>query len=146
MATFTLIDEFIYNQGNGAIDLDSHTFKAVLSNTAFADDTVTQLADIVEIANGNGYTTGGQALTSVTWAETGAGTGIWQWSAADFSWTASGGSIVFRYIIIYDDTSTGDKLVGYWDAGTATTIPNGFVFTMDVGASGIFRAGPGVIS
>lgn len=146
MATFTLVDEFIYNQGNGAIDLDSHTFKAFLSNTTFDDAVVDEYADITEIANGNGYTTGGQALTSVTWAETGAGTGIWQWTAADFSWTASGGSIVFRYVLIYSDTSTGDKLVGYWDAGASTTIPNGFIFTMDIGASGIFRAGPGTIS
>lgn len=146
MANFTLVDEFIFNQGNGAIDLDSHTFKAVLSNTTFDGHAVTQLADITEIASANGYTTGGVTLTSVTWAETGSGTGVWQWSAADFSWTATGGPIVFRYVLIYDDTSTGDKLVGYWDAGAATTIPSGFVLTIDIGATGIFRAGPGVIS
>jgi hypothetical protein len=146
MADIVFFDEAIYNIGNGAIDLDSHTFKAVLSNTSFADDAVDELADITQIANGSGYTTGGLTLATVTWAETGSGTGIWQWTVDDFSWTATGGSLVFRYIVIYDDTSTGDKLLCYIDVGTATTVPTGFIFTVDVGANGVFRIGPGVIS
>ena len=138
---FILFDEFIYNLGAGNIDLDSHTFKAVLSNTAPTAATDDELADITQIANGNGYTTGGVTLTSVTWAESGAGTGIWIWSAADFSWTASAGSIAtFRYVVIYSDTSTGDKLVGYSDYGTAVDITTGNSFTADIGASGIFQA------
>lgn len=31
--TFVTFHEFPFNLGNGAIDLDSHAFKAVLSNT-----------------------------------------------------------------------------------------------------------------
>ena len=65
MATFTLFDEFIFNLGAGNIDLDSHTFKIVLSNTAPTAATDDELADITQIANGNGYTTGGETLASV---------------------------------------------------------------------------------
>lgn len=141
MATFTLFDEFIFSLGGSDIDLDSNTFKAVLSNTAPNAQDNTVLADITQIANGNGYTTGGVTLTSVTWLETGAGTGIWQWTSADFSWTASGGSIgPFQYIVIYDDTSASDKLVGYLDYGSPLTVTNGNSFTVDVGTSGIIRA------
>ena len=140
MATFVFFHEFKNNLGNGAIDLDSHTFKAVLSNTAPVVGTDDELADVTQIANGNGYTTGGVTLTSVTWSETGAGLGVWRFNAADFTWTASGGSIgPFRYIEIYDDTSTGDKLVGYYDYGAPITITDGNAFTVDIGTNGIFE-------
>jgi len=141
MAAFIFFDECIFNSLNGAIDYDTHTFKAALSNTAPTVATFDELADITEIANANGYTTGGVTLTSVTLAETGGGTGIWQWSCADFSWTASGGSIgTFQYVVIYSDTSTTDKLIGYYDYGGAVNITTGNTFTVDIGASGIFQA------
>ena len=140
MATFTFVHEFKNNLGNGAIDLDSHAFKAVLTNTAPTIATDDELADVTQIANGNGYLTGGVDLTSVTWSETGAGLGVWRFNAADFTWTASGGSIgPFRYIMIYDDTSTGDKLVGYYDYATNITITDGNAFTVDIGTNGIFE-------
>lgn len=140
MATAVLFHEAMNNIGNGAIDLDSHTFKAVLTNVAPSQANDDELADITQIANGNGYTTGGVTLTSVTWAETGAGTGIWQWTAADFSWTASGGTIAdFRYVVIYSDTSTGDKLLLYIDYGGTVQVTNGNSFTGDVQASGLAR-------
>lgn len=139
MATFTFFDEFKKFLGDGTIDLDTHTFKAVLSNVAPVAGTNTLLADITQIAATNGYTTGGVALTGVTWLESGAGTGIWIWSSADFSWTASGGSMpVFQYVSIYDDTAAGDPLVGFLNYGAALTVTNGNTFLVDVGASGIF--------
>lgn len=140
MTTFVMFHEAMFNIGNGAIDLDSHTFKAVLSNTAPVQGTDDELADITQIAGTNGYTTGGVTLTSVTWLESGAGTGIWVFTCADFSWTASGGSIpTFQYVVIYDDTSTGDKLVGYLDYGAAVNITNGNTFNADVQAAGLAR-------
>lgn len=140
MATFTFFDDFKGFLGDGTIDLDTHTFKVVLTNTAPVVATDSVLADITQIANGNGYTTGGVTLSSVTWAETGAGTGIWRWNAADFSWTASGGPIAtFRYPVFYDDTSASDVLVGYLDYGAALDITDGNIFTVDIGASGIFE-------
>jgi hypothetical protein len=140
MPTFQFFHEFRNNLGNGAIDLDSHTFKAVLSNTAPTLSTDDELADITQIANGVGYTTGGVTLTSVTWLETGAGLGVWRFTCADFSWTASGGTIgPFRYVVLYSDTSTGDKLVGMLDYGTSISVTDGNGFTADVGANGLFE-------
>jgi hypothetical protein len=141
LATFTLFDEFINNLLNGNIDLDSDTFKAVLTNSAPTADTHDELADITQIANGDGYTTGGVTLTGVALAETGAGTGVWRWTADDFSWTASGAGFgPFRYVVIYSDTSTGDKLVGLLDYGSSISITASNSFTVDVGSNGILQA------
>lgn len=142
MATFTFFDEFKNNLGNGVIDLDSHTFKIVLTNSAPTVGTNTVVADITQISNANGYTTGGNTLGTVTWAETGGGTGIWQFTSADSVWTASGGSIgPFRYVVMYDDTPTSpaDPLVGMLDYGSNVTITATNTFTVDVGANGWFR-------
>jgi len=51
-----------------------------------------------EHANANGYTTGGVALTGETWTRSG---GTVTFDANDPSWTASGGSIVARFCVIY---------------------------------------------
>lgn len=140
MATFVMFHEAMNNIGIGNIDLDTHTFNAALSNTAPSQANDDELADITQIANGNGYTTGGVALTGVAFSETGAGTGIWKWTSNDFSWTASGGSIAtFRYIVIYSDTSTGDKLMGYFDYGAAVNITVGNSFTVDVQTAGLIQ-------
>lgn len=140
MADFKIFDEFLKNIGNGTIDLDTHTFKAMLSNVAPVQDTDDTKSDLVEIAAGNGYVAGGVTLAGVTYVETGAGTAIWRWNANDFSWIAAGGNIAqFRYIIIYDDTAASDELVGFWDYGSAVDLVSGNTFLVDIQANGIFE-------
>ena len=140
MATFTFFHEFRGSLGLSILNLDTATHKWALTNTAPTAGTDDELADITQIANANGYTTGGTTAANSAWAETGAGTGVWRFTADDTVFTASGGSIgPFRYAVLYDDTSTGDKLIGYLDYGTALTITDGNTFTIDVGASGIFE-------
>jgi hypothetical protein len=139
MATFTFFHEFKGNLGLKLIDLEVDVIKAALTNGAPDAAANDELADITQIANGNGYLTGGTDVTG-TWAETGAGTGIWRFTGTDFSWTAAGGSIgPFRYVVVYSDTSTNDKLIGYLDVGVATTITDGNIFLVDIGASGFFE-------
>lgn len=141
MATLQLTHEFKKYLGDGTIDLDTHAYRAFLSNVAPDLAANAVKADITEITAGNGYVATGVALTSVQWVETGAGTGIWRFTCADFSWTASGGSIAaFRYVWIFDDTPTSpaDPLVGVIDYGSAITITDGNTFLADVGAGGLF--------
>jgi hypothetical protein len=139
MATFTFFHEFKGNLGLKLIDLEVDVIKAALTNIAPVAGTDDELADITQIAAGNGYLAGGVDVTG-TWAETGAGTGVWRFTGTDFSWTASGGDIAtFRYVVVYSDTSVGDKLIGYLDVGAATTITNGNTFLVDIGASGFFE-------
>jgi hypothetical protein len=51
-----------------------------------------------EHANGNGYTTGGQAFTGETWTKSGS---VATFDCDNVVWTASGGSIVARFAVIY---------------------------------------------
>lgn len=142
MATFTLFNNFKSLLGKKVIDLTTDSFKAMLSDTAPNVSTMTVKADVTEIAAGNGYTAGGQALTSVTWAETGAGTGIFQFTAADISWTASGGNIAtHRYLYVYDDTvaSPVKPLVGYVDRGSSAVITSGNTRLWDIGSTGLLQ-------
>lgn len=139
MATFVLFDEFKLNVTNATINLSTDSFKVALSNTAPTAATDDEFIDITEISAGNGYVAGGQVLDNRTWAETGAGTGIWQFTTDDEVFTASGGTIgPFRYVVVYSDTSTNDKLVGYLDYGSSISVTDGNTFTVDVGANGWF--------
>lgn len=138
MATFTFFDEFAANMIEN-INLSTDTFKLALTNGAPTADTDDELADVTQISGVNGYTTGGTALTTVTWAETGAGTGIWKFSSDDVTFTASAGDIAtHRYAVLYSDTSTNDKLVGFVDRGASAVVTSGNSRTWDVGASGWF--------
>jgi hypothetical protein len=137
MATFTFFDEFKGNLGLGLFDLNGDTYKAVLTNTApdAADDDT--LSDITQIANGNGYTTDGVTLTGTGWAETGAGTGIWELTCDNFSWTASAGTMAsFQYVVVNDVTA--DKLVGYIDVGSTVSLTVGNSFTANLGSGRLF--------
>ena len=62
-------------------------------------------------------------------------------SADDFSWTASGGDLVFRYVVFWKDGAV-DPLIGYLDTtGTGNmTLVNGNTFTVDIQATGLWTA------
>ena len=65
MATQNKFNQFTKDLVDGVHDFDAHTFKVVLTNTApVATNTV--LANITQISNGNGYTTGGTATSMST--------------------------------------------------------------------------------
>jgi len=138
MATAQVVDEFANFIGKKRDDLSADAFKAVLSNVAPTKAGTQVLADITQIAATGGYAA--VALAGVTWAETGAGTGIWQFSSNAFAWTASGADFATaRYVAVYDDTSTNKDVVGYVDYGTTFVVTNGNSFTVTPGANGIFR-------
>lgn len=140
MAIFTFTDEFKRYLGDGTVDLDTHAFKAFLTNATPNVATNTVKLDVTEISAGNGYTAGGAALTAVTWTEPVAG--VWMWDSDNISWTASGGSIgPFRYVVLYDDTPTSpaDPIVGFYDYGSSVTVTDGNPFTLTVAATGHFR-------
>lgn len=142
MATgpFNFYDSFYEAIGDGTLDLDTDTLKLALftssySPSASGDTAYSGLSG--EHANGNGYTTGGQALSSVTWSQS-AGTATLD--AADVVWTASGGSITARYAVLYSDTASGNDLIGYFlldDTPDDVTATDGNTLTVQWNASGI---------
>ena len=98
-----------------------------------------------EIANGNGYTTGGGTLTGVTLSQT---AGTVKFTSSAFVWTASGGSIpAWRYGVVYYSGTLNSKvnpLVGYFlGDSTPADVPattSGNTLTITPNASGILSA------
>ena len=128
MASFVKFYSFVENVAEKKFDLGADTLKIALTNSAPSQSN-TQLSDITQIANGNGYTTGGTAVTITSSAQT---TGVYKLVLADVVFTAAGGSVgPFRYAVLYDDTSTNDLLIGYYDYGSSLTLADTETFTLD---------------
>jgi hypothetical protein len=120
---------------NGAFDLDSDTFKMALflstSNIGSGSTTYAGLTN--EHANANGYTTGG---TSVTLSLS--GTTTVTVDSTDAQWTASGGSIVARFAVIYE---VSGRVLCYClldSAPADVTVTTGNTLTVQIHASGVF--------
>lgn len=124
--------------GNGLIDLDTHTLKAVLLlDTSNANDlSLAGYADLTdEHANGNGYTTAGVDLTGVSFTQS---AGIATLDCDPFGWSALGGPIAGRMVAIYDDTAAGKPLICVCDNGETASAPDGQPFTVTPAVLGLF--------
>lgn len=137
MASFVPFNKFLSQLANGGYNLGSDDLKFALTNTAptAATDTVFDPSEKhPPPAAANGYTTGGHAATIDSSAESG---GTYTLACTtDVTITATAGGIgPFRYVILYDDTSATDMLIGYWDYGSSITLASGETFTIDVTAS-----------
>lgn len=138
MAAFNKFQDFSEQLARGVHDFDAHTFKVALTNTApVATNAV--LADITQIAAGNGYTTGGQA-TTISVAEA---AGVTTISGTQVVFTAAGGAMgPLRYAVLYNDTATSpaDALIGWWDYGSSISLQDGENITIKFN-----NASPGAI-
>jgi hypothetical protein len=122
---------------DGTFDLDTDTFLMALflstSNIGAGSTTYAGLTN--EHANANGYTTGGVSMGALTLAGT---TTVTVDDPADVVWTASGGSIVARFAVIYE---SGGNVLCYCllDSTPAdVTATTGNTLTVALNASGIF--------
>lgn len=137
MAVFNKVNAFVEALAHAGVDLETDTIKAVLSNTAI-DSADVGRADITEISAGNGYTAGGNTITTSSSGQT---SGTYRLILADLTITASGGPIgPFRYIGIVDETATGDPILGWYDYGEELTLSDGSSLVID------FNASTGIIS
>ena len=112
---WVIYNEYKATLGLKALNMNTDAFKVALflstSNAGNAALSVAQYATLTnQHANGNGYLTGGVACAP-TYSQTG---GTATFDTADATWTASGGSIVARFGVLYDDTSTNKDLVAYF--------------------------------
>ncbi len=140
MSTYVKYNQFVSDLFNKVHDLlgttpgsDCDCLKVMLSNTS--GDVATSLAtrsQVTEIANGNGYATGG--LPASGGLNSGAAaSGTFTLTGTKQVWTSSGsGMAAFRYVILYNDTPTSpaDPLISSWDYGSALTLAVGETFTV----------------
>lgn len=133
MAAYNKFLDFVEQLGLGKHNLDADFIGLALSNTGPVN-TNTILANITQIANGNGYTTAGAgagADAQASWAESPAGTGTL--TGTKYTWTSSGaGMAQFRYVVLFNDTQTSpvDPLIAWWDYGSGLTLAVGETFTV----------------
>jgi hypothetical protein len=137
MASFNKFNCFVLDLAQKVHNLGSDSLKVFLTNTApnaathTAYDATTGSTGPAEIAAGNGYTAGGNAASVSSSAQT---SGTYKLVLNDpTAWTASGGSIgPFRYVALYNSTSAGKQLIGWWDYGSSVTLASGESFTADL--------------
>lgn len=135
MATFTKVNDFVEDVGNGVHNLSSDQLVVALSNTAPASETSDPTADgngvlanITEIAYTNLSGASPRNLSSSYTLSAGTAT----LSITDLTLTASGGDVgPFQYVYVYNDTATNDELLGVHDRGSSTTILDGEDLTLD---------------
>lgn len=123
MATGTKFQNFVNDLLVArTINLNTDTFGMLLTNTLpIATQHLYPTNFVGELANGNGYTTGGFALTgaAVSYAA-----GVVSFSVPQVILTATGGSVgPWRYFAYYDIT-TG-TLMAWDDYGASTTLTVG---------------------
>lgn len=136
--------------GNGTVDWDgpSDTLMMALVSSSYVPSQTShaQWADVSanEIANGNGYVTGGTSCAG-TVTRSGATT---TFNLADAVWIASGGNIpAFRYVVLYDAITRNGVTnpLCFYGLGdiTPADIPqtlNGATLRIKINTAGIFTS------
>jgi hypothetical protein len=132
---------FIYNSANydeatGAIDYDTHSFKAMLVTSAYtADkDAHTKRSQVTNEVTGAGYTAGGTPITVTVSSDTANDKVLVTFGAV--AWAAS--TITARGCVIYRSTGNAatDNLVAFNDFGVDKTTA---VTTFSIGAGVITK-------
>jgi hypothetical protein len=126
---------------NGTVNLSSDTVHIVLCTSSQALTAAftgtsgnAQYSDLTaELATANGYTNGGQALTSVTLTLTSATV---TYNSANASWTLTG-SITFKYAVIVDWTTSNKDLLFYCDMDTGGGSVSPAALPMQIQMNGI---------
>lgn len=130
--TFTNNSRTNMLNGNQAIGTD--TFKMALfqstSNIGATSNAYSGLTN--EVANANGYTTGGVSVT-----ESLSGTTTVTVAITDASWTASGGSIVARFAVVYEVAGNVQVYCTLDSAPADVTVASGNTLTIS-GANNLF--------
>ena len=116
MASF-IYNSFIRDVLTGAIDMDTDTFKVMLTTSAYTEnkDTHTKRSDVTNEVTGAGYTAGG-AATTVTVAAVDTANDDVEITIGAASWSTS--TITARKAVIYKSrggASSADELVAVID-------------------------------
>jgi hypothetical protein len=142
MATFVKINDWVETMCESA-NCGSDQFVVALSNTAPGSESTPPTGDGAGvIANVTQVSYTNCSSRNITTSAAIEASGTYKVTFTDLVLTASGGGIgPFRYVYIYDDTTTSpaDALLCYFDYASSITVNDGETFTLDFSAaSGIF--------
>jgi hypothetical protein len=147
--TAHVFPQFIIGMNAGNIKLTGGTYKVALSNAAgpvtlstagvstatlFTDWTSNVAAEIT----GTGYTAGGAAVSSPTFAAGGSNNSVGTWtSASNPNWTTA--TFTANQAVFYESSASTNQLICFWDFGGAVPVTAG-TFTLSINASGLLTA------
>ena len=131
MAAFTKHFAFVEDLAEKKHDMGADQLAFALTANGNAPTTAnSQLSDLTQISYTNAST---RNITTASAAQT---SGTWKLTLTDWVLTAAGGAIAaFRYLDIFNDTSTNDRLYGWYDYGSALTLNDGETLTVDFDGS-----------
>jgi hypothetical protein len=117
---------------NFNLSLHTHLASVNVNNVALS----TQASILNEVANGNGYTTGGKALANRTWASV--ATNKFRFDSDSVIFTATGGDLTdIKYAVIYQ---SGGKLVCFSKlTASQFTLTDTTTLTIEPNTGGIFE-------
>ena len=129
MATFNKFNSFVEALAHGEHDLASDQLSVALTNSlpSASDE---DLGDISQISYTN------LSSRNVTTSDSSQTSGTYKLTLADLTLTSSGGTTgPFQYVVLYNDTSSNDLLIGFYNYGSELTLGDGEGFTIDFNAS-----------
>jgi hypothetical protein len=129
--------QFDQKLGTKAVNLSTDSLKVMLLTAYTYANSHTTMTDVLAAGtetSGTGYTTGGQALTSVTLTTSALVTTL---TCANPSWAAS--TITAAFAVFYDaqgGTNATNFPFAYWDFGGSSSSSSG-AFTLTINGSGL---------
>lgn len=142
-SAITFYDAFKKELGDGTLDMNTNPIYACLVTGTYTPSAAHSVyADLTnEVANGNGYTTGGVALTGLTFNQT---AGVATWTSSNPAWTSSGAGFTARRLVFYVNSTVNGvvkPLIGHMllDSAPADVVWSGTnTITVTINASGWF--------
>lgn len=127
--TFNKFNPFVANIANGLINLASDQLTVALTDVVPVA-TNNRLTDLTEIAYTNLST---RNVTTTSSTQT---SGTEKLICQPLTLTASGNVAQFRYIVLYDNTSAIDNLIGWFDNGSEVNLTTGqqYIINFDTSA------------
>lgn len=139
MAVFNRFNCFTKDVTEAKHNFAAHVYKVMLTNTAPLSTNAVK-ADIAELTEGGGYVAGGGVTTTTK----GSNSGVERVFASDVTFlSTSGYAGPFRYAVVYNATTPGNPLVGWYDYGSSVPVllaGESFVVDFD-GVNGFFTLG-----
>lgn len=139
--SFNKINDFVADRNNGVHDLSSDQLVVALSNTAPGSESSDPsadgngvLANVTEISYTN---LSSRNITTTSSTQTG---GTYKLILEDLTLTASGAVPVFEYVYIFNNDTTSDNLIGYYQTeSTIGPMSNNETFKVDLSqVNGLF--------
>lgn len=126
MATFNKFHPFVEALAEKVHNLGADQLAIALTNASNPPASGNSvLANLTQISYAN---LSSRAVTTVSSTQA---SGTYKLVLQDLVLTASGSVAPFRYVVLFNDTTASDNLIGWYDYGSEVTLSDGETFTIN---------------